>query len=287
MKILFTFLSIIPKSIYRLSIRAYLFTGLHMFTKSYKVTLSNIKIVRPLFTEAEAIKESRISYFESLLSIYETFYSWSRNPATINNNVLVVKNNFILQKYIQNQNGLVIVAIHNRSVDMLLSWINSQTKTVSLYKKIKLKALDKYVRKIRENKINKTFETSVAGVKKIFKSLKNNEVIAIASDQVPARGHGEYVEFFGRMAYTTTLVPRLAYKTKKPVIFCCLNSESNSDYLSINIEPSHQSLFDQSECLLSMNRSIEKLINNRVSDYSWEYKRFRRPMSGEIDPYKD
>jgi len=287
MKILFTFLSIIPKSIYRLSIRAYLFTGLHTFTKSYKVTLSNIKIVRPFFTEAEAIKESKISYFESLLSIYETFYSWSRNPATINNNVLVVKNNFILQKHIQNQNGLVIVAIHNRSVDMLLSWINSQTKTVSLYKKIKLKALDKYVRKIRENKINKTFETSVAGVKKIFKSLKNNEVIAIASDQVPARGHGEYVEFFGRMAYTTTLVPRLAYKTKKPVIFCCLNSESNSDYLSINIEPSHQSLFDQSECLLSMNRSIEKLINNRVSDYSWEYKRFRRPMSGEIDPYKD
>ena len=287
MKILFTFLSIIPKSIYRLSIRAYLFTGLHTFTKSYKVTLSNIKIVRPFFTEAEAIKESRISYFESLLSIYETFYSWSRNPATINNNVLVVKNNFILQKHIQNQNGLVIVAIHNRSVDMLLSWINSQTKTVSLYKKIKLKALDKYVRKIRENKINKTFETSIAGVKKIFKSLKNNEVIAIASDQVPARGHGEYVEFFGRMAYTTTLVPRLAYKTKKPVIFCCLNSESNSDYLSINIEPSHQSLFDQSECLLSMNRSIEKLINNRISDYSWEYKRFRRPMSGEIDPYKD
>ena len=287
MKILFTFLSIIPKSIYRLSIRAYLFTGLHTFTKSYKVTLSNIKIVRPLFTEAEAIKESRISYFESLLSIYETFYSWSRNPATINNNILVVKNNFILQKYIQNQNGLVIVAIHNRSVDMLLSWINSQTKTVSLYKKIKLKALDKYVRKIRENKINKTFETSVAGVKKIFKSLKNNEVIAIASDQVPARGHGEYVEFFGRMAYTTTLVPRLAYKTKKPVIFCCLNSAGNSDYLSINIEPSHQSLFDQSECLLSMNRSIERLINNRISDYSWEYKRFRRPMSGEIDPYKD
>ena len=73
---------------------------------------------------------------------------------------------------------------------MLLSWINSQTRTVSLYKKIKLKILDKYVRKIRENKINKTFETSVAGVREIFKSLKNKEVIAIASDQVPARRGG-------------------------------------------------------------------------------------------------
>ena len=170
---------------------------------------------------------------------------------------------------------------------MLLSWINSQTRTVSLYKKIKLKTLDKYVRKIRENKINKTFETSVSGVREIFKSLKNNKVIAVASDQVPARGNGEYVQHFGKMAYTTTLVPRLACKTHKPVIFCCLNSLDNSNYLSINIEPAHNDLFVQSECLLSMNSTIEKLINNKLSDYSWEYKRFRRPMVGEKDPYKD
>lgn len=287
MKILFTFLSIIPKSFYRFCIRAYLFTGLYTFSESYKVTLSNIKIVRPFFSEAEALDASRKSYAESLLSIYETFYSWSRKPSKVNNNILVVKNNYLLQEHIQNQNGLVVVAIHNRSIDMLLSWINSQTRTVSLYKKIKLKILDKYVRKIRENKINKTFETSVAGVREIFKSLKNKEVIAIASDQVPARGNGEYVQLFGRMAYTTTLVPKLACKTKKPVIFCCINSIESSNYLSVNIEPAHNDLFDQSECLLSMNNSIEKLINTKLSDYSWEYKRFRRPMAGETDPYKD
>ncbi len=287
MKILFTFLSIIPKSFYRFCIRAYLLTGLYKFSESYKVTLSNIKIVRPFLSEAEVLDASRKSYAESLLSIYETFYSWSRKPSRINNNILVVKNNYLLQEHIQNQNGLVVVAIHNRSIDMLLSWINSQTRTVSLYKKIKLKTLDKYVRKIRENKINKTFETSVSGVREIFKSLKNNEVIAVASDQVPARGNGEYVQHFGKMAYTTTLVPRLACKTHKPVIFCCLNSLDNSNYLSINIEPAHNDLFVQSECLLSMNSTIEKLINNKLSDYSWEYKRFRRPMIGEKDPYKD
>ena len=287
MKILFTFLSIMPKSFYRFCIRAYLFTGLYTFSESYKVTLSNIKIVRPFFSGAEALDASRKSYAESLLSIYETFYSWSRKPSKVNNNILVVKNNYLLQEHIQNQNGLVVVAIHNRSIDMLLSWINSQTRTVSLYKKIKLKILDKYVRKIRENKINKTFETSVAGVREIFKSLKNKEVIAIASDQVPARGNGEYVQLFGRMAYTTTLVPKLACKTKKPVIFCCINSIESSNYLSVNIEPAHNDLFDRSECLLSMNNSIEKLINTKLSDYSWEYKRFRRPMAGETDPYKD
>ena len=287
MKILFTFLSIIPKSFYRLVIKAYLLTGLYRFTESYKVTLSNIKIVRPFFSEVEVLDASRKSYAESLLSIYETFYSWSRKPSKVNNNILVVKNNYLLQEHIQNQNGLVVVAIHNRSIDMLLSWINSQTRTVSLYKKIKLKTLDKYVRKIRENKINKTFETSVSGVREIFKSLKNNKVIAVASDQVPARGNGEYVQHFGKMAYTTTLVPRLACKTHKPVVFCCLNSLDSSNYLSINIEPAHSDLFVRSECLLSMNSTIEKLINNKLSDYSWEYKRFRRPMVGEPDPYKN
>ena len=287
MKILFTFLSIIPKSFYRLVIKAYLLTGLYRFTESYKVTLSNIKIVRPFFSEVEVLDASRKSYAESLLSIHETFYSWSRRSSKVNNNILVVKNNYLLQEHIQNQNGLVVVAIHNRSIDMLLSWINSQTRTVSLYKKIKLKTLDKYVRKIRENKINKTFETSVAGVREIFKSLKNNEVIAVASDQVPARGNGEYVQHFGKMAYTTTLVPRLACKTHKPVVFCCLNSLDSSNYLSINIEPAHSDLFVRSECLLSMNSTIEKLINNKLSDYSWEYKRFRRPMVGEPDPYKN
>ena len=287
MKILFTFLSIIPKSFYRLVIKAYLLTGLYRFTESYKVTLSNIKIVRPFFSEVEVLDASRKSYAESLLSTHETFYSWSRRSSKVNNNILVVKNNYLLQEHIQNQNGLVVVAIHNRSIDMLLSWINSQTRTVSLYKKIKLKTLDKYVRKIRENKKNKTFETSLAGVREIFKSLKNNEVIAVASDQVPARGNGEYVQHFGKMAYTTTLVPRLACKTHKPVVFCCLNSLDSSNYLSINIEPAHSDLFVRSECLLSMNSTIEKLINNKLSDYSWEYKRFRRPMVGEPDPYKN
>jgi len=102
---------------------------------------------------------------------------------------------------------------------------------------------------------------------------------------VPARGHGEYVDFFGKKSYTTTLVPRLACKTKKPVVFCCLNSLSNSNLLAINIESSDKNLYDNSKCLLSMNQSIEKLINKNISDYSWEYKRFRRPITGETDPY--
>ncbi|MDA7786624.1 lipid A biosynthesis lauroyl acyltransferase, partial [Gammaproteobacteria bacterium] len=171
MKILFTFLSILPKSFYKFCIRIFMTLGLHKISSAYRVTKINIKIARPLLNSTQITQAANSSYAQSLISICETFYAWSRNPIRINNNILVVKNNFLIHEYIEKQNGLVVVAIHNRSVDMLLSWINSQTNTVSLYKKIKLKMLDTYVRKIRENNVNKTFETSVLGVKKILKAL--------------------------------------------------------------------------------------------------------------------
>ena len=45
-------------------------------------------------------------------------------------------------------------------------------------------------------------------------------------------------------------------------------------------------MYNESEHKLSLNKSIEELININPIDYSWEYKRYRRQISG-TDPYKD
>jgi len=45
-------------------------------------------------------------------------------------------------------------------------------------------------------------------------------------------------------------------------------------------------IYNESEHKLSLNKSIEELININPIDYSWEYKRYRRQISG-TDPYKD
>ena len=36
-----------------------------------------------------------------------------------------------------------------------------------------------------------------------------------------------------------------------------------------------------------LNNDIERIINKRPIDYSWEYKRFRRSPDPSLDPYKN
>ena len=286
MKALFTLLSIIPRFVYSSVAEIIVFTGIYKQLDGFKITKANLTIIMPNLSSDEIELESIKSYKQTFTSIRETFIAWSRSSKFINSNILVIKNNYLLSEHKQKNKGFMMVAIHSRSVDMLLSWINSQTPSTSLYKKIKFRLLDKYVRKIRENKINKVYETGMLGVKKLLNALNKNEVVCMAADQVPQRGMGEYVDFFGRKSYTTTLIPRLALKTDKAAIFCSINKANNAGCLGVNLHPSSEDLYDKSKHLLSLNQSIEKLIYENIYDYSWEYKKYRRPYQGDKDPYK-
>ncbi len=95
---------------------------------------------------------------------------------------------------------------------------------------------------------------------------------------------GEYIKLFNRDSYTTTLVPSLALKTKKPVIYVSLNLNLNKN-LEVTIIDSNKDIYIDSKHQLSMNKDIEKLINISPSDYSWEYKRFKKPPIGTKNPY--
>ena len=169
---------------------------------------------------------------------------------------------------------------------MLLKWINSQTTTVSLYKKIKLKLLNNFVIKQRESGKSKCYETNIAGVRRIYKALKNKQIVCFAADQVPQRGYGEYIKFFGKEAYTTTLVQSLASKTLLPVIYFYINS-NKLNFLEVKIEHCNDNIYNNSKHKLLINKDIENIISQRPIDYSWEYKRFKKSKTVSFDPYKD
>ena len=181
--------------------------------------------------------------------------------------------------------GLINVAIHNRSVDMLLKFINSKILTVSLYKKLKNKSLEKFVKRDRESSGSISVETSIGGVRKILQALREKKAICFAADQVPQRGHGEYLQFYNREAYSTTLVQSLAAKTLAPVLYFHLNS-NKENFLSLTIKQCNDDIYNKSKHLLLLNKDIEKMINIRPIDYSWEYKRFKRSKYPYKDPYK-
>ena len=282
MKLLFYLITLIPIDFIRSAINLYTKLNLYKTSSVYKLTMCNIKICFPDLSDVEKTLLAKESFIETFVSGYETLQSWARPIHISGKKIFRIENNYLISQN-TNKNGLAIIAIHNRSVDMLLKWINSKTNTTTLYKKVKIKYLDKFVRKQREENNNEVYETNINGVRKIFKAFIDNKVVCLAADQVPKRGMGEYIKFFNTDAYTTTLAASMVYKTKKPAVFICMNSFENNR-LGITIYPSNESIYNDSEYKLSINQSIEDLIKINPKDYSWEYKRFRRSPSG-IDPY--
>jgi len=284
MKALFYLISIPSSSSVRSLIKVYCLFGFYKRSSMFKVTIINIKIAYPLLNNKEQQDLAKESFIESLVSGFETFTSWSRQTHYAHENIFRITDQFLLTENISKNNGLIVAAIHSRSVDMLLKWINVKTNTTTLYKKVKNQKLDSFVRTQREANNNKVFEASISGVRQLFKALISNKVICLAPDQVPQDGMGEYVKLFNRDSYTTTLVPSLAVKTKKPVVFVSLNLNLNKK-LEVNLINSNSDIYNDSKHQLSMNKDIEKLININAADYSWEYKRFKKPPTGISNPY--
>ena len=282
MKLLFYLITLLPIDFIRSAINLYTKLSLYKNSSVYKLTMCNIKICFPDLSDAEKALLAKESFIETFVSGYETLQSWARPIHISGKKIFRIENNYLISQNI-NKKGLAIIAIHNRSVDMLLKWINSKTNTTTLYKKVKIKYLDKFVRKQREENNNEVYETNINGVRKIFKAFIDNKVVCLAADQVPKRGMGEYIRLFNTDAYTTTLAASMVYKTKKPAVFICINSFENNR-LGITIKPCNENIYNDSEYKLSVNKSIEDLIKINPKDYSWEYKRFKRPPSG-IDPY--
>ena len=285
MKSLFYIASLIPTSFLRKLVTLTSKTKIFKTSSAYKVTLRNLEMTYKHLDQIELEQLAEESFIETILSGHETIKSWSKPIHISGKNIFRIENNYLLNRYIHEGNGVAVIAVHNRSVDMLLKWINTKCETTTLYKKVKIKALDRFVRKQREGKNNNVYETTITGVRKIFQAYKANKTICIAADQVPQEGMGEYIKLFNIDAYTTTLASSLVHKTQKPAVFICLNSFENNK-LGVTIKPCRKDIYNESKYKLSLNKSIESLININPKDYSWEYKRYKKLLSGE-NPYKD
>ena len=285
MKSLFYIASLIPTSFLRKLVTLTSKTKIFKTSSAYKVTLRNLEMAYKHLDQVELEQLAEESFIETILSGHETIKSWSKPIHISGKNIFRIENNYLLNRYIDEGNGVAVIAIHNRSVDMLLKWINTKCETTTLYKKVKIKALDRFVRKQREGKNNNVYETTITGVRKIFQAYKANKTICIAADQVPQEGMGEYIKLFNIDAYTTTLASSLVHKTQKPAVFICLNSFENNK-LGVTIKPCRKDIYNESKHKLSLNKSIESLININPKDYSWEYKRYKKLLSGE-NPYKN
>ena len=260
-------------------------TLLALNTEIVKISRININIAYSLKNKEYRESLVKRSVKQSIRSYYETLFCFSRSQKKLNQSIFKVENRYLYSQT-NRDSGLILLSAHNRSVDLLLNQLTIQDDVTAIFKPIKIKLLNEFVKKNRQKSGSNVFETNFTGVKELFSALKRGEAVAMAADQVPAKNMGVYENFFGRKVYTTNLIPSLHSKTKAPIVSVAIHSDNLTKRLYIRygskITFKGKSQYDAK----AMNKEIEKIININPEDYNWEYKRFKKQEIEDKTIYK-
>lgn len=155
---------------------------------------------------------------------------------------------------------------------------------VALYRPARKAWLAPLVASSRDRPGLKAVPTSVAGVRTLIRVLRGGGYTAILPDQVPPQGQGVWAPFFGRPAYTMTLLQRLAQQSGARVLLCwCERLPIGQGYV-MHFEPlDAPELTDASAtpeaAATAVNAGMERLIRRAPGQYLWSYARYKQPAS--------
>jgi Kdo2-lipid IVA lauroyltransferase/acyltransferase len=123
----------------------------------------------------------------------------------------------------------------------------------------------------------------LGGVRVLLAALKRGEAIGILPDQVPGKGEGEWVPFFGRPAYTMTLAAKLI---ERPGVVCILamgRRLARGAGYEVRFLPLAQARPGESS-VRRINRAIEEAVRENPEQYLWSYNRYKRPAGAPPPP---
>jgi Kdo2-lipid IVA lauroyltransferase/acyltransferase len=155
-----------------------------------------------------------------------------------------------------------------------------------LYRRPKMKVLQPLIEAGRGRDRVRLAPANLGGVRLLLKALRRGEAVGILPDQVPGGGDGNWADFFGRPAYTMTLVGKLVEVTGASVIMIAAVRLPDGAGYAIH--------FSQFEGNLSgdggtraLNAAIERLVNLEPSQYLWSYNRYKAPSGAKAPEGRD
>ena len=117
---------------------------------------------------------------------------------------------------------------------------------------------------------------TLGGVRQLLAALKRREAVGILPDQVPAVGEGEWVEFFGRPAYTMTLAGKLAARADVAAFLVMGRRLAHGEGYEVRVTPLAPARAGESPAR-RVNRALEDAIREHPAQYLWGYNRYKRP----------
>jgi len=181
--------------------------------------------------------------------------------------------------------GVIIIAPHIGCFEMINLYYAARHPFTAMYKPPRQPALDALMLSGRQRGQATLVPTDLSGVRALLAALKRREGIGILPDQVATGGDGVWVPFFGRPAYTPTLVASLQRKTGAAAFFVAAERLSWGRGYHLHVTPLGETLpADKTAAAIRINQGVEAVVRRFPSQYLWSYNRHKRP-GGAPDPY--
>ena len=122
---------------------------------------------------------------------------------------------------------------------------------------------------------------NLGGVRALYRALARGEAVGLLPDQAPGEGEGVWADFFGRPAYTMTLVTRLQRTRGAAVIMAFAERLPQGRGYRLHLEELPDGLDEA-----ALNRAIEAQVRRCPEQYLWGYNRYKVPAGAEPPPAK-
>ncbi|PLQ02076.1 lysophospholipid acyltransferase family protein [Cupriavidus pauculus] len=180
--------------------------------------------------------------------------------------------------------GMIVLTPHLGCFEILPQLHSQRRRVTCLFKPPHQPWLRDFVEKMRARPGVAMAPATPRGVRMLAKALKRGETVGILPDQVPSGGEGTWAPFYGKPAYSMTLVHRLQKLTGAPVVMVFAERLPRGvgyrGHLRVlcggGMLPD-----DPSAASTVINATIEELIEIDPTQYLWGYNRYKQPAGAE------
>ncbi len=250
-----------------------------------KVVFQNLQMVFPEKDKHEIKRIVRLSY-RNLADIFlESVKGFTLQPEKQIKRYKIINPEF-LKTYADKQQSVIMAAGHYANWEWGSYFLTLQIpffNILVLYKPLKNKMIDAYMRKRRESTglaIRSILETS-----KVFEEFKTLPTIfTLVADQSPsnpARSH--WVDFLGRPTAFLHGVESYAKQYNLPVVFLDIQRVRRGYYeLELSLLTNDSQSLDEGEITARYARKMEDVIRKKPEDWLWSHKRWKHQFKQSV-----
>jgi Kdo2-lipid IVA lauroyltransferase/acyltransferase len=179
--------------------------------------------------------------------------------------------------------ALLFLTPHMGCFEITAQYTAQRMPITVLYRPPKLAWLDPLMRAGRGRGGVRLVPADARGVREVLAALKRGGAAGFLPDQVPGQGEGEWAEFFGELAYTATLAPRLAQRAEVACFLAFAERLPRGAGYRMMLRPLPPPVPGETP-VRHLNRALEDLVRECPGQYLWGYNRYKTPRGAKPKP---